>query len=74
MPDTTPGGLHTPVTNIAATEATITQELVAEGADGEGAALPLPPDGAAERQPGSNRYWGPTSGCRSRRPSSCRGG
>ena len=49
MPDTTPGGLHTPVTNIAATEATITQELVAEGADGEGAALPLPPDGAAER-------------------------
>ena len=53
MPDTTPGGLHTPVTNIVSTEATVAQEQVSEGADGEGAALPMPPDGAAER--GANK-------------------
>ena len=45
----TPTGLHTPVTNIPATEATIAQEMIAEGFDGEGEALPIPADGEAEQ-------------------------
>ena len=49
MAGTTPTGLHTPVTNIVATEATVSQEMIAEGDPGVGDALPIPPDGAEER-------------------------
>ena len=30
MPETTPTGLHTPITNIVPAEATVAQELIAE--------------------------------------------
>lgn len=49
MPDTTPTGLHTPVTNVVDAEATIAEQLMSEGADGEGDSVAVPPDGEAER-------------------------
>jgi V8-like Glu-specific endopeptidase len=53
MPETTPTGLHAPITNIMPAEATVAQELIADGADGEGESLPLPADGAEELVPRS---------------------
>ena len=49
MPETTPTGLHAPVTNIVAAEATIAQQLLSEGSDGDGESVAMPHDGEAER-------------------------
>jgi V8-like Glu-specific endopeptidase len=48
MPPTTPTGIHTPVTNMPPTEATISEELVSLGDPGEGEALELAADATAE--------------------------
>jgi len=48
MPPTTPTGIHTPVTNLPRTEATISEELVSPGDPGAGEQLELAADATSE--------------------------
>jgi glutamyl endopeptidase len=48
MPPTTPTGIHTPVTNLPPTEATISEEIVSPGDPGEGEELELAADAEFE--------------------------
>ncbi len=50
-PPPVPTGLHTPVSNLTPSEATVTEELISPGEDGTGDAFPLVPGATEETFP-----------------------